>query len=447
MDLLVLSRSAADTVTARFRLTSESPDALKLVYSLGYLTDAKSDVNGISLVDAVGGKLYFPITTKTGECLCSAQVTATVLKPDSPLDFYAVFPAPPATVKRVTVRAPLTVPFQDVPIAEGPAAPSSAEIDPASADLAAPTIRSMVNTVDSDDEATDDDAVDRTVRLSADVLFAVDKSVLSPNARAVLQRLAGQIDASTGSTVKIDGHTDSTGGDAHNQPLSEQRARAVEDLLKSLVTRKGITFQSAGHGSTQPVAENTAESGRRLNRRVAVTFARPIPTPTASPQPGTGNAFQWTGKETPAIASARPKSPPGSNWPLSTMGSMFYEINSIHRDSSDLVTLVWTLTNKGTQQVNVAVPFAKYLDLQYKDVSTSGLTLIDPTTKLNYRPLRDQNGVCLCYQSFLAGKSQLKAGEQVTFSSLYKVPGSVTKIDLQIPFYEASTTIPGLTIN
>jgi len=68
--------------------------------------------------------------------------------------------------------------------------------------------------------------------------------------------------------VAIFGHTDSTGSDAINNPLSVNRAKAVETKLKSL----GVTNikRVEGQGSTNPVADNSTAEGRKQNRRVEV---------------------------------------------------------------------------------------------------------------------------------------------------------------------------------
>lgn len=67
--------------------------------------------------------------------------------------------------------------------------------------------------------------------------------------------------------VEIYGHTDHKGLDSRNKELSEQRAKAVADYLIShgLNTSR---VQSFGFGSSKPVADNTTEEGRQLNRRV-----------------------------------------------------------------------------------------------------------------------------------------------------------------------------------
>ena len=67
----------------------------------------------------------------------------------------------------------------------------------------------------------------------------------------------------------IEGHTDSVGGQAHNQVLSEQRATAVkDDLIKAGIEASRLRTQ--GFGSSRPVASNSTGAGRSQNRRVEV---------------------------------------------------------------------------------------------------------------------------------------------------------------------------------
>jgi len=67
--------------------------------------------------------------------------------------------------------------------------------------------------------------------------------------------------------LQVVGHTDSTGGDAHNKDLSSRRAASVMRAL----TQAGIAadrFTSRGAGASEPVAPNDNEAGRAKNRRV-----------------------------------------------------------------------------------------------------------------------------------------------------------------------------------
>lgn len=107
------------------------------------------------------------------------------------------------------------------------------------------------------------------VHFDSDVLFDVDSSVLSGAARAALGDSASVMSEYEKTAVIVQGHTDSTGSDAHNQALSERRARSVE---QELIARgvDGGRIASMGFGETQPVADNDTAAGRQRNRRVDV---------------------------------------------------------------------------------------------------------------------------------------------------------------------------------
>ena len=113
--------------------------------------------------------------------------------------------------------------------------------------------------------------------LSGDVTFDVDSSALTDRAKQVLDdiivtRWKGKPPA----TVTVVGHTDSVADDAHNQTLSEQRAKAVADYLTSKVP--SLNVQSSGKGESEPVASETNadgsvnEAGKAANRHVDVRW-------------------------------------------------------------------------------------------------------------------------------------------------------------------------------
>jgi outer membrane protein OmpA-like peptidoglycan-associated protein len=72
--------------------------------------------------------------------------------------------------------------------------------------------------------------------------------------------------------VRIIGHTDNTGSDAVNDPLSMQRAASARDYLSARGIDAGRIL-IAGRGSREPVAENASEAGRARNRRVEIFLA------------------------------------------------------------------------------------------------------------------------------------------------------------------------------
>jgi outer membrane protein OmpA-like peptidoglycan-associated protein len=118
------------------------------------------------------------------------------------------------------------------------------------------------------------------IDLSADVLFAFDKSDLLPKARESLAQAAQIIrDKATG-TVQIDGYTDAKGSDAYNQRLSERRAAAVVSWFRASGHLSDVAFVAKGFGAKNPVAPNTKPDGsddpdgRQKNRRVEITITK-----------------------------------------------------------------------------------------------------------------------------------------------------------------------------
>lgn len=107
------------------------------------------------------------------------------------------------------------------------------------------------------------------VRFDSDVLFAVNKSDLNSRARQTLNDAAIVFAEYKKTAVVVQGHTDSTGDEAYNQRLSEQRAQSVLNYLAAQgVARERM--QATGYGERVPVASNETQSGRAQNRRVTI---------------------------------------------------------------------------------------------------------------------------------------------------------------------------------
>lgn len=107
------------------------------------------------------------------------------------------------------------------------------------------------------------------VNLPDGVTFDVGSSTLKPEFRATLDKVAESLIQYPDSLVDVYGHTDSTGSDAFNQTLSENRARTV---MNYLIT-KGVPaarLRSQGFGETMPIASNDTAEGRSKNRRVEI---------------------------------------------------------------------------------------------------------------------------------------------------------------------------------
>jgi outer membrane protein OmpA-like peptidoglycan-associated protein len=112
---------------------------------------------------------------------------------------------------------------------------------------------------------------EETLRVSfdSDILFGVDSSVLSSGSRRSLDDFAQVMQNYPKTAVLIQGYTDSTGSEQHNQALSERRAQSVENHL-SLRGVDGTRMNAIGHGEGYPVADNSTAQGREQNRRVEI---------------------------------------------------------------------------------------------------------------------------------------------------------------------------------
>jgi outer membrane protein OmpA-like peptidoglycan-associated protein len=96
--------------------------------------------------------------------------------------------------------------------------------------------------------------------------FAFDKAELTSDHRGILIDVAGKLSGKE--NLEIVGHTDSKGSKAYNQKLSERRAQAVADFLRTFGVKNSMSV--SGMGETQPVADNATEAGRAQNRRVEI---------------------------------------------------------------------------------------------------------------------------------------------------------------------------------
>lgn len=109
------------------------------------------------------------------------------------------------------------------------------------------------------------------VALPSGILFDLGKDELKADAKDALSRGAVTLKDSQ-TTMIVQGHTDSTGSDAINQPLSERRANRVRDYLVS----QGVPaakMAAVGYGSSRPAVPNDTEANRALNRRVQIELS------------------------------------------------------------------------------------------------------------------------------------------------------------------------------
>lgn len=122
-------------------------------------------------------------------------------------------------------------------------------------------------TIQTVNDGEDGEAI--LVTFDSGILFATNSSSLSPNSRTALTKFAANMNKNPDTDIRIVGHTDNTGSDKINDPLSERRAASVYSFLNS----QGVSMSrmaAEGRGSHEPVADNSTVAGRSANRRVEV---------------------------------------------------------------------------------------------------------------------------------------------------------------------------------
>ncbi len=105
--------------------------------------------------------------------------------------------------------------------------------------------------------------------IPSDVSFDTGRSAIKPNFAPILNQFANGLRNNPNAEVRIIGHTDSTGTDAINNPLSVDRAASTRDYLIA----RGVpqqAFRIEGRGSRESIADNASDAGRAQNRRVEI---------------------------------------------------------------------------------------------------------------------------------------------------------------------------------
>lgn len=110
------------------------------------------------------------------------------------------------------------------------------------------------------------------LEIPSDISFDTNRSDIKSNFRPILDRFAATLVENPATTVTIIGHTDNTGGDAINNPLSVARAAHTRDYLSARGAASG-RFSVAGRGEREPIASNNDSAGRARNRRVEIYVA------------------------------------------------------------------------------------------------------------------------------------------------------------------------------
>lgn len=437
VDLMGLDRVSADRVVTRFHVTAESGADLAANSWASSAHPGDHSLSGVVLIDPEHGTESTGFRTSSGGCLCS---DFSGLKAGQSADLDAVLPAPPAGVQHALVAFPNTPPFLQVPITQRGSYPlhSAHGLDAASAPAGSPEVLQLINTVRHGKETDATSGGKVSARLSSDVLFATNSATLSGEAQSLLKDVAAKIDKSGGNDVTVDGYADKTGSDSVNVPLSQSRAQNVQSALQKLVTKKGLQFAAKGHGSADPIADNSKPEGRALNRRVVITFtAPPEAAPSSQPvPPASGDpAAQPTPK--PVATAHADKSPiPLLPWPKSNT----FDVDGLIRDPQGFAVLTWTFHNTG--KVPVPAGFATDLADVFRNAGPGRIEL--SVGQDAYKNVEDskQQAVFPAYSAWL-GDFTVKPGQTLFGWNLYRLKAGVSTAAVSVPGFP---TIPNVQV-
>lgn len=129
-------------------------------------------------------------------------------------------------------------------------------------EMAAATQGTGINVVQTEDNQL-------KMEIPSDISFDTGRYDIKGNFAPILDRFAEGLRSSPAAEVRIVGHTDSTGSDAINNPLSLNRANSTRDYLMQRGVAGSRIF-TEGRGSYQPIASNSTNEGRARNRRVEI---------------------------------------------------------------------------------------------------------------------------------------------------------------------------------
>ena len=109
------------------------------------------------------------------------------------------------------------------------------------------------------------------VTFKSDVLFPYDSYALKPGSYDEMARVAKVLNQYPQTNIIVAGHTDSKGSEEYNQKLSERRAESVKNALAGMGVNPS-RINTIGYGKSKPVADNSTEVGRQMNRRVEIVI-------------------------------------------------------------------------------------------------------------------------------------------------------------------------------
>lgn len=110
------------------------------------------------------------------------------------------------------------------------------------------------------------------ISLKGDVTFDYNSAVVRPGLYSEIDRIANILIKYPQTVIRVEGHTDSSGSESYNMDLSQRRA----DSVKNIIIQRGVSenrIETMPFGESMPIADNSTEVGRAMNRRVEIKIA------------------------------------------------------------------------------------------------------------------------------------------------------------------------------
>jgi outer membrane protein OmpA-like peptidoglycan-associated protein len=110
------------------------------------------------------------------------------------------------------------------------------------------------------------------ISLKGDVTFDYDSAAVRPGLYSEIDRISNVLIKYPKTVILVEGHTDSSGSENYNMDLSQRRA----DSVKNLIVQSGVSsarIETMPYGESMPIADNSTETGRAMNRRVEIKVA------------------------------------------------------------------------------------------------------------------------------------------------------------------------------
>jgi outer membrane protein OmpA-like peptidoglycan-associated protein len=105
-------------------------------------------------------------------------------------------------------------------------------------------------------------------RVTLDVKFDFDKSIVKPIYYKEIQGVTDVLQKYPDMKIVVEGHTCTIGGEKYNLKLSQRRADAIKTVMVKNFNIESDRITPKGFGYSRPIADNSTKAGRQLNRRV-----------------------------------------------------------------------------------------------------------------------------------------------------------------------------------